>query len=93
MTPISFHILLALAAGDARAPELLIHTSQDLAATLLVAERSFYAALPRLEREGCIEAHGEGRAKRYHLTALGRRRLQAEKIRLGRAVTLLHERL
>lgn len=93
MTPLTFHILLALAAGDTIAWKIKDRIWEDVAGSMVVADRSFYAALKRLVAKGWIEATPDGREMRYSLLPLGRRLLEREKIRYGHAVHLLHIRL
>jgi DNA-binding MarR family transcriptional regulator len=93
MTPISFHILLALALRDEIAGKLFDQIQIDLANSMEISRRSYYAALKRLTDKGWIDATPAGREVTYHLLPPGRRMLQREKIRYGRAAHLLVQRL
>lgn len=89
-SPITFHILLALASHDQTANELMSQVAEDTQSTLLIREVSLYWALVRLQREGLVTKLQPSR--RYSLTSHGRQVLQREKVRLGRATSLLHAR-
>ena len=88
MTPLTFHILAALALRDATASQLLNQMYKDVQGQLLINPRSFYAALNRLKLEGKIEHD-----RVYHLTLHGRRLLKAEQAHLLHSARILGERL
>ncbi len=92
MNPLPFHILLALTAGDGPAGQIYHRAEVESGSLLLIRERSFYTALQRLVVTGLVAVDNSPSRPLYRLTQLGRRQLQAEKIRLGEAVRLLHER-
>lgn len=93
MTTLFFHILLALSAQDDKAPGILRRLRQDTSGSLVVYDRSFYAALERLVERAWVTADGEGQGVTYRLAPAGRRQLQSESARYQRAVTLLRERI
>ena len=94
MTPLTLQLLLALAANDATSAELFRQVREDDRDHLVVRERSFYAALARLEKEGKIKRDIDAHKQiRYQLTPFGRRLLKAEHERLKHAVMLLRDRL
>jgi DNA-binding PadR family transcriptional regulator len=93
MSPLPFHILLALAQADSTGAQLLRQAESDVASALILRQRSLYTALQNLVKQGLVMSEGSGRAAIYRLSRSGRLRLQAEKTRLSRAVRLLHERV
>ncbi len=90
-TPVTLHILLALAAGEATRPEIATQVAEDSQSTLIIGERTFYYALQRLVRDGLIELTRDN--QRYKLTQRGRRIIKSESVRASRVARLLHERV
>jgi len=85
---ITFHILLALALEDLQPLAIAAQIAEDSQSTALIPERSLYKALRRLEAEGLISRN----ERMYAITLGGRKLLLREKVRLGRATALLHQR-
>jgi DNA-binding PadR family transcriptional regulator len=87
LTPISFEILLALAAGDRHGYAILQTVERRLAGVLPMRTGTIYRALARLLDEGLIDraAGGEDdeRRRNYRLTPLGRKIARAEAERLA----------
>jgi DNA-binding PadR family transcriptional regulator len=80
LTPLSFHILLALAAGDLTPVQLITQIAGDSVSAVLPSESTFYKALKRLKTEGMIGV-SPGFARAITLTARGRQVLRAESTR------------
>lgn len=87
LTPISFEILLALAAGDRHGYAILQTVERRLSGVLPMRTGTIYRALARLLDEGLIERAGsdgdDERRRNYRLTALGRKIARAEAERLA----------
>lgn len=92
-TPLTFHILLALAEGDSWPAEIRRQIALDAASTFIPEERAFYRAMERLQAEGLIEPAPRLGANYYRLGKRGRAALVSERARLSRATSLLYERL
>ena len=93
LTPISFEILLALAAGDRHGYAILQSVESRLARFLPLRAGTLYRALARLLDEGLIEksASRDGddeRRQYYRLTARGRAVARAEAERLADQVNV-----
>lgn len=104
LTPREFHLLLALADEARNGYQLSQRVEETSGGTVRLSPATQYTNLHRLVEQGLVEevteevAHRtDGRGQRFwHLTALGRRVLQAEGRRLARdarlAATLVPER-
>jgi DNA-binding PadR family transcriptional regulator len=90
LTPISFEILLALAAGDRHGYAILQTVERRLSGVLPMRTGTIYRALARLLHEGLIEREasdaGDERRRNYRLTALGKKIARAEAERLANQV-------
>lgn len=89
LTPLSFHILLALAAGDNHGYGLMKEVRERTEEQINPATGTVYLALQRLEDEGLVGDGGleqeiEGRARRriWAITPFGREVAAAEARRL-----------
>ena len=76
-------ILKAVSLGPLHGYGVLLRIQQISGEELTIQQGSLYPALYRLEHQGVIasewgESENNRRAKFYHLTAAGRRRLEAE---------------
>ena len=95
LTPASFSILLALAAGDKHGYAMMHEIAQSSAGTLRLGPGTLYRSIKQLLAGGLIEESGDRpdpglddeRRRYYCLTAFGRRVLTAEAERLGRLVS------
>ena len=92
-TPLTFYILLALAEGDSCPAEIRRQIARDAASTFIPEEGALYRALKRLVAEGLIEPAAKLGANYYRLSRPGRVVLVSERARVGRAATLLHQRV
>ena len=87
-------ILKALTRGPAHGYGIARHLERTSAAVLQVGESSLYPALQRLLLDGCVDAEwgtsaNNRRARYYTLTAIGRKRLAAERKEFERVVTAI----
>jgi PadR family transcriptional regulator PadR len=76
-------ILKAVSLGPLHGYGVLLRIQQISGAELVIQQGSLYPALYRLEHQGVIasewgESDNNRRAKFYHLTAAGRKRLETE---------------
>jgi PadR family transcriptional regulator, regulatory protein PadR len=76
-------ILKAVSLGPLHGYGVLLRIQQISGEELVIQQGSLYPALYRLEHQGVIagewgESENNRRAKFYHLTAAGRKRLEAE---------------
>lgn len=83
----TYFILAALAGGPAHGYRLMQAVEEMSEGRVRLRAGTLYAALDRLERDGCIELHSEGTdggppRKSFALTAAGRELLEAEVARL-----------
>ena len=89
-------VLKAVSLGKLHGYGVLLRIQQISGGALLVQQGALYQALARLEHQGLIESEwgtsdNNRRAKYYHLTAPGRRRLGEETAswnRLAQAISL-----
>lgn len=101
LTPVVFHILVALAEGPAHGYAVAQEVERVTDGRVRMGPGTLYGALQRMRDDGLIEeaenpgeegAHAD-RRRYYRWTALGRDALRAEAGRLGRAVDLARARL
>lgn len=94
LTPAVFSILLALAGGEKHGYAIMQEIASSSA--LRIGPGTLYRSIKQLLGSGLIEESGERpapslddeRRRYYRLTALGRRVVQAEAVRLARLVSL-----
>jgi DNA-binding PadR family transcriptional regulator len=91
LTPITFHVLLALAPGPLHGYGVMRRVEES--SGIQVGPGTVYGALNRLQAAGWVKDAGEDesdprRGRRFALTARGRGALEAEAIRLDRLATL-----
>ncbi len=99
LTPLSFHILLALAAGDRHGYAIIKEMERKTGGAMRPGTGTLYAAIQRLLDDGLIRVSPErpdpeaddSRRKYYRLTAFGRNVAAAEARRLRRLVHLAAE--
>jgi len=87
LSPITYHVLLALADEDRHGYGILKEIEAVTAGSLTVETGTLYAAIRRLRSEGLIEAaatdpDADARRKNYRLTTEGRTALRSETRRL-----------
>lgn len=101
LTPVVFHILVALAGGPGHGYAVAQEVERVTDNRVRMGPGTLYGALQRMRDDGLIEeaenpgeegAHAD-RRRYYGLTALGRDALRAEAGRLARAVDLARARL
>lgn len=85
-----FHILLALARQDRHGYGIILDVAERTEGALRLGTGTLYTAIGRLTTLGLIEDTGveDGPRRHYHLTALGKKVLQAEAARLDALVRL-----
>jgi DNA-binding PadR family transcriptional regulator len=101
LTPLSYQILLALAAGDRHGYLIRKAIEQQTDGAMRLGPGSLYAAIRRLEDDGLIQESpwrphddlDDPRRRYYRLTSRGRGALKAETERLRATVTLALKRL
>ena len=94
LTPAVFHILLALADGEAHGYAIMQDVSQRSGGSVRLGPGTLYGAIGRLLEDGAIEeseerpdpASDDARRRYYRLTKLGGRVLTAETKRLEELV-------
>jgi DNA-binding PadR family transcriptional regulator len=102
LTPVAFHVLLALAAGRAHGYAIAQEVERSTEGALRPGPGTLYGSLQRLVDGGLIEeteapadaggAHAE-RRRYYRLTTRGQRVLRADARRLEAALRAVRERL
>ena len=101
LTPVVFHVLLALAEGPAHGYAVAREVEEVTEGRVRMGPGTLYGSLQRMRDQGLVEeadnpgdeaAHAE-RRRYYALTPLGRAALRAEGERLGRAARLVAARL
>lgn len=95
LTPLSLHLLLALAKEDLHGYALIEAVREQSEGAVNPGTGSLYAALQRLEDDGLLDVSevGQGRrGKTYRLTADGRHAVEQEVARLRRVLALAEER-
>lgn len=101
LTPVVFHVLLALASGPAHGYAIAREVEDVTGGRVRMGPGTLYGSLQRMRDDGLVEEAdnpGErgahvGRRRYYAVTALGRAALRAEGERLGRAARLVAARL
>ena len=95
LAPAVFHILLALAGGEAHGYRIRAAIKDASDGALTLDPGSLYRLIARLHEDELIEevparpqASGEARTRSYRLTAEGRRLLKAETQRMAGLVNL-----
>jgi DNA-binding PadR family transcriptional regulator len=97
LTPIVFHILLALTDGEKHGYGIMQTVAADTGGKVRIPIGSLYGAIQRMQALGLIEETDERPAPEldddrrrhyYRVTGLGQRALSAEVQRLDSAVTL-----
>lgn len=96
LSPAVFHILLALADGDAHGYRIRADIIEASSGTLVLDPGSLYRLIARLYEDELIEdapsasrsASDDARARVYRLTSEGRRLLKAETQRMSALVSL-----
>lgn len=90
LTPISFHILLALADGEKHGYGIVKEVEERSDGLIRLGAGTLYTAIRRLETEALIEECAgstnpeHARRRYYRLTVLGRKVARAEAARLAR---------
>ena len=100
MTPVVFHVLLALADGDSHAYQIMKDIPERTDGTLEVGPGSLHFTLGKLVDAGMVEESDErpepeeddARRKYYRLTAYGREILRSEASLLADIVSYASER-
>ena len=95
LTPVTFHILLALSAEPLHGYGVLRRVKED--SGIVMGPGTVYGALNRLQTMGWVDEAGEDgsdsrRGRRFALTRTGREALRAESRRLERLANLARER-
>ena len=95
LTPLSFHILLALADGDRHGYGIIKEVRERTNGEMSPGAGTLYAAIQRMADDGLIDettgrpARGDDERRRYYrLTALGRMVARAEALRLARVIRI-----
>lgn len=91
LTPITYHVLLALADRELHGYGILKEVEAVSDGALVLETGSLYAAIRRLRQDGLIEAAGptpgaDSRRKNYRLTPAGTVALRQETERLARVL-------
>jgi DNA-binding PadR family transcriptional regulator len=99
LTPLSFHVLLALADHDRHGYGIIKEVEERTGGEVRLATGTLYVAMQRLVEEGLIDeaparlGPDEDQRRRYYtLTPLGRRAARAEALRLAQLVRVASEK-
>jgi DNA-binding PadR family transcriptional regulator len=97
LTPATFHILLALAAGERHGYAIMQEIAEGTGGALRVGPGTLYGSLKRLVSDGLVEevddrAQDDPRRRYYRLTGLGRAVAAAEALRLDSMVRTARSR-
>ena len=91
LTPLSYHVLLALVESDRHGYAILRDIEERAAGAVRPGTGTLYAAIQRLVDEGALEestarraSDDDARRRYYRLTAFGRALARAETLRLAR---------
>jgi DNA-binding PadR family transcriptional regulator len=86
LTPVVFHILLALADQPRHGYAIMQAVEQSAGPPVRMGPGTIYGSIQRMEDAGLVRelAASSGRRRRYTLTALGRRALEVEAARVTR---------
>jgi DNA-binding PadR family transcriptional regulator len=98
LTPPVFHILLALADEERHGYGIMQDVARQTNDALQLGPGTLYGCLKRMLAAGLVEEADERelddeRRRYYRMTALGRKTVRAEAIRLAGAVTAANARL
>lgn len=100
LSPVLHHILLALLEGERHGYAIMQAVERITDGGVRMGPGTLYGAIKRLLESGLIEEAGERtdpagdeRRRYYRLSALGRRAVREETVRLQRLVTFAHEHL
>ncbi len=97
LTPVVFHILLALANGDKHGYEIMKIVRHDSNERVKIGNGTLYGSLKRMLADGLIEDAGEQtddtatRRRYYRLTDRGRQALHAEINRYNHTFQIIKE--
>ncbi len=89
LTPVVFHILLAMADGAKHGYAIMQHVED--ASGLAMGPGTIYGSIQRMEEGGLVQESAElseGRLKLYEMTSEGRASLRAEAGRISRLADL-----
>lgn len=99
VTPLSFHILLALADEDRHGYGIMKEVEERTEGRVRIATGTLYAAMQRLLDGGLVAeastrpAAGDDQRRRYYrLTELGRRAARSEALRMAELVRVASEK-
>jgi DNA-binding PadR family transcriptional regulator len=91
LTPLSYHVLLALVEGERHGYAILRDIEERAAGAMRPGTGTLYAAIQRLVDEGALEestsrraADDDARRRYYRLSTFGRTLARAETLRLAR---------
>jgi DNA-binding PadR family transcriptional regulator len=93
LTPVVFHILLAMADGAQHGYAIMRHVEE--ASGIAMGPGTIYGSIQRMEESGLVresDEAGEGRRKLYEMTSEGRAALRAEARRISRVADLARVR-
>jgi len=98
LTPAIFHIMLALARGEAHGYAIMLEVERMTLGQLHLGPGTLYRSIQRMLIDGLIEEkkdvmgseQDDERRRYYRLTGLGRRVLDAESRRLEDLVRVIH---
>lgn len=90
LSPIVFHILLALTEGPGHGYAIMRAVDDTAQGTLSVGPGTVYGSIQRMERDGLVHevSTDEDRRRTFELTPKGREALEAESARLTRLADL-----
>ena len=93
LTPVVFHVLLALADGQRHGYAIMRAVERTAGAGLSTGPGMVYGSLQRMEDAGLVrEGRKEERRRNFQLTRAGRRALEAEACRLAELGELVRAR-
>ena len=95
LTPLAFHILLALLDGDLHGYAIMRAVEKATAPAIKMGPGTIYGSLQRMEEAGLVEDRGatdDGRRRLYGMTERGRSALVAESTRLARLSDIVREK-
>lgn len=90
LSPIVFHILLALTEGPCHGYAIMRAVDESAGGTLSIGPGTVYGSMQRMERDGLVREvpTDDDRRRTFELTGEGRRALQTESARLTRLAEL-----
>lgn len=100
LTPVVFHMLLALADGEKHGYGIMKSVETDTAGEMTIRTGTLYGSIRRMIEAGLIEESGDRpdpemddeRRRYYRLTPFGERVLKAEAQRIEQAVRVLQQK-